>query len=213
MEKVKRSCILVLFLLFVGTNLYASSLHLKLLEPFLGIKYRQYGTTNTDERYTIFTDLNSSFKKAGLGNNGFVFTAYKQLLGKTFGLEKVLGKKQLILDNNFSLDLAKSIASNHKYNVFEPFNAHDLSRWNFVFKQIKAKNIYLAIFSRGIKDEKIYFHLGIIIKDDNKNIWLYHANRKNGVSRIWLDFDRKMSSFRKEFGKNDVEILIFELDI
>ncbi|MBS9778867.1 MAG: hypothetical protein KGV58_00995 [Campylobacteraceae bacterium] len=226
--KVKIIKTFALFL-FSCVCLNASSLHVRLLEPFLGIKYRQYGTTNINEKYVLFTDKFKTLKKAGFGHNGFVYSAYKRLLGKSMDIDEVLqnsGKNymNLVLKDDFSLKLALNIAKKHKnrflnssfceyYGGDYAFDIYNIRRWNRVFKKLKKENIYLAIFSKHIRGKDKFSHLGIIIKDDNKNVFLYQSTPKYGVHKIWMDFDRKMSIFGKDIDSLPQKVLILELEI
>ncbi len=215
----------IVFLIFIDSYMWANSLHVRLLEPFLGMTYREYGTTNIDEKYTTLINPKSIYRRGGLGDEGFVISAYKQLFGRNFRLNDILSPqtKERISQDDFALELALKLASNHKYKILsasssfifwskKSFGILDIKSWKKIFEKLHVENVYLAIFSKKLKQKNIYFHLGIIIKDDNNNIWLYHGSKKSGVSRIWLDFDRKMSLFVREFGAIDGEMIILELE-
>lgn len=224
-------------LLLLHVSLHANDLHVKLLEPLLGIKYRIDGTTNADEKYTLFANTSKIYKKAGLNCSGFVLTAMKQLLGKTITIDEA--KKDINKNSNtnssmgqdwdFGRDLIQNISQGYNSNYLsikdinpnsltgDGIKIYDLKAWKYVFRQIKKDNIYLLAFSKqtNMKGYKIiYHHVGIIIKDNNKNIWLYHATQKNGAHRVWLDYDKKMTPFRKEFAKDiksSRKVLILEI--
>lgn len=222
---------------FLHVSLCASDLHVKLLEPFLGIKYRNDGTTNINEEYTLFANTSKIYKKAGLNCSGFVLTAMKQLLGKNItiaeakidtnqnsGVNSPMGQ-----DWDFGRDLIQNIAKDYSYEYIskrdinpnsltgDGIDIYDLKAWKFVFEKIKKNRIYLLAFSKNstLKGYKtIYHHVGIIIKDSNRNIWLYHATQKNGVHRVWLNYDRNMRPFAKEFKKDinkNRKVLILEV--
>ncbi len=219
----------ILFLVFFATNfLHASSLHVRLLEPFLGIKYRQYGTTNEDERYTLFINQDKIYESAGLDDKGFVFSAYKRLFGKSMEISEVFvpnkNNENEIYKNNFSLNLALNLALNHQnrflnssfcefYKRDFSFDIYNIRRWSRVFERMNKENIYLAIFSKTIRNKEVYSHIGIIIKDDNKNIFLYQSTPKYGVHKIWMDFDKKMSIFAKDIDSLPLKVLILELQL
>lgn len=229
----------VSFFILSLISLNANDIHVKLLEPLLGIKYRVDGTTNAEERYTLFENEDKIYKKAGLNCSGFVLTASKQLLGKTITIKEAKKDINKNSDENSSMgkdwdfgrDLIQNIASNYNSNYLslgeinpnsttsDGIKSHDVKAWNYIFQHIKKENIYLAVFSKPttLKGYKIlYYHVGIIIKDNNKNIWLYHATQNDGVHKVWLDYDRAMTYFNKEFAKNskyNKKVLILELEL
>lgn len=228
-----------ILLLSLHVNLYSSDLHVKLLEPLLDIKYRKDGVSNADEQYTLFKNQSKIFKRAGLNCSGFVVAASRQLLGKSIiindtikdinqnsGINSKMGE-----DWDFGRDLILNIASkyNHKFINNEEIDINsltsdgvktqDVKGWNRIFKKIKKENIYLVAFSKPVKNQTykfLYYHVGVIVKDNNKNVWLYHSTPKLGVHRTWLDYDKKMSPFNKEYKKNpnyDKKVIILEIDM
>lgn len=229
----------LIFILALHVNLFANDLHVKILENFLGIAYRIDGTTTDDEFYTTFNDQNKSFKKAGLNCSGFVHTASKFLLGQSFSIDEVrkdINKNSyknspLGEDWDFGRDLILNIASKFPHKFINPsdvdinsstsdgFLIDDMNAWKKIFKQIKKQNIYLVTFSKptNLKGYKyLYYHVGIIIKDNNNNIFLYHATPKQGVHKTWLNFDSKMTPFFSEYkqsAKFSKKILILELQL
>lgn len=228
--------LLLVFILHANAN--SNDLHVKLLEPLLDIKYRKDGTTNMEEQYTLFADQSKRYKKAGLNCSGFVFTAIKRLFGESIPIDSVLkdinqnsGKNSpLGEDWDFGRDLILNIAHKYKHRFLnegeidtssstsDGVKTNDVEGWKKIFKQIKKDNIYLATFSKPVKIKNykvLYYHVGIIIKDNNKNIWLYHSTPIDGVHRTWLDYDKNMTPFNKEYKKHpdyDKRVLILEID-
>lgn len=228
-----------ILLLFFPISLLASNLHMKLLEPLLGIKYRIDGTTNIYEKYTLFENQNKIYKKAGLNCSGFVLTGAKQLLGKNIKIDSA--KKDINQNSgenssmgkdwDFGRDLILNIAKpfSHRFLNYDTIdtnsttsdgiNINNTLAWSDIFKRMKKENIYLVAFSKPteIKGYKyLYSHVGIMIKDDNNNIWLYHSTEKNGVHKIWMDFDTNMTPFKKEYPKSssyEIRALVLELDL
>lgn len=229
----------VVVLLLLPMWLSASNLHLKLLEPLLGIKYRMDGATNIKEEYTLFANQKKIYKKAGLNCSGFVLAGARQLLGKSITINEAKkdinqnsdANSSMGKDWDFGRDLILNIASpySHRFLNYEDIDTnsstsdgiklYDHVAWHDLFKQMKKDNIYLTTFSKNVDMEKydvLYYHVGIIIKDDNDNIWLYHATQESGVHRVWLDFDKKMTPFSKEYPKSssyNKKALVLELDL
>lgn len=230
---------LKLIFIFLPVSLVASSLHLKLLEPLLGIKYRVDGTTNIKEEYTLFSNPKNIYKKAGFNCSGFVLAGSRQLLGKSITINDA--KKDtnqnsspaspLGEDWDFGRDLILNIASSYSHRFLnydtidtnsstgDGIDINDSVAWHDLFKQMKKENIYLMTFSKPTSQKGykyLYYHVGIIIKDDNDNIWLYHATQNSGVHKVWLDYDKNMTPFKKEYPDNltkGKKALILELDL
>ncbi len=227
----------IVFILMLPICVYASNLHVKLLEPLLGIKYRVDGVTNIKEEYTVFEKPSITYKKAGFNCSGFVLAGARQLLGKSITIKEAIKDINFNSDENSSLgkdwdfgrDLILNIAKPFKYRFLnyddidinssssDGIRLNDHVAWSDMFQQMKKSNIYLTTFSkRDKKDRILYYHVGIIIKDDNSNIWLYHSTPKSGVHRVWLDFDKNMTPFKKEYpavSSSNKKALILELDL
>lgn len=228
----------LILMAFLQTSIFANDLQVELLEPFLGIKYRVDGTTDKNENYTTFSDPTKRYKKAGLNCSGFVHTASKQLLGKSFAIDDVTkdtnknSSKNAPLgeDWDFGRDLILNIASNYSHSFIndewidadstssDGIRTDDLRGWKELFKRINKDDIYLVVFSKPVSKppyKVLYYHVGIIIKDNNGNVWLYHSTPIQGVHRVWLNYDEKMTPFQKEFKKNpayDKRVLVLELE-
>ncbi len=228
-----------IFILILPIYLSANDLHVKLLEPLLDIDYRIDGVTNIKEEYTVFSDTSKIYKRAGLNCSGFVLAGARQLLGKSITISEAIKDTNQNSDKNSSLgedwdfgrDLILNIAKpfNHRFLNYEDIDTNsstsdgirlnDHVAWSDMFKRMKKDNIYLTAFSKNVNKngyKALYYHVGIIIKDDNSNIWLYHSTPKSGVHRVWLDFDRKMTPFKREYPENlshDKRALILELDL
>lgn len=227
----------ILFLIFLSINLYANDKHIKLLEPFLDIPYRANGTTNSDERYVVFSNPKDTYKRAGLSGSGFVHAAAKQLLGQDFTPEEIKydlnqnsGKNSPLGYNwDFAKDVILNIAKHFKYHFIneenidlnstssQGFKLNDIKMWKEVFKKIKKQNIYLVAFSKPSQKKGykyVYYHPAIIVKDNNNNIFLYHSTPKQGVHRVWLNYDNMLTPLVKEFSsKNDKKVIILELEL
>lgn len=212
-------------------NLLASDTHKRLLKPFIGIPYRTDGAMNIDGNYTSFANTHKFYKTPGLNCSGFVLSGVRALLNKKIAIKTAKkdinnnsGTKALLgKDWDFGRDLIQNISKKYKtkYLSTQKINPNsttsdgigmrDKKAWLWVLEKIKKQNIYLMALSKktNLKNYKfLYHHVGIIIKDGNDKIWLYHATRKNGVNKVLLSNDKILSSFIKNYKKTQKALIL-----
>jgi hypothetical protein len=126
-----------------------------------------------------------------------------------FGLDIILNLA-ISTPNQFRLFPAPEPASTISYSLNQngrPVGwGIDLHSPNFpeILSQFKPNHLYYFVFSkpdRRFKCGLSYYHVGLILPEDNGDLWLYQSTAKAGIHRINLNNPKSLATLRHFFPK------------
>ena len=85
------------------------------------------------------------------------------------------------------------------------FNLHKMDHWDDVLKQIKPGSIYLLSINKDTRKpgyQRIFYHVGMIIPQNAKHAWFYHATKKSNVHRMDLKSRAGLDRFFYQFAES-----------
>ncbi|MCD6527408.1 MAG: hypothetical protein J7K75_10495 [Desulfuromonas sp.] len=171
--------------------------------------YRPDGAIDQRGDFTFFADQQTILSTPGLNCSGFVVAFCRYFLKRNYHLNDVVidrmadsgfGAEQGE-DWDFGYDLILNLTEGMERKVMLPFGQtaaidgsdgaglrgfalHDLGAWADVMARMTANHLYLFSMSKPVnfKNYKIlHHHVGVIVMDDEKHLWLGHATTKAGV--------------------------------
>jgi hypothetical protein len=198
-----------------------------LARSYLQIPYRTDGATDSRGRFVTFGNPIQESPKPGLNCSGFVIDFARKALGKPFPLGAVTYDREnnsgpesrFGEDWDFGRDLILNITEGLPREFIGPigeagedgfpaegFNLHDKSIWREVVSQLEFGKVYFASISKPWYRKKpyslIHYHVGVILKDSESRIWLYHSTRLSRVHRYNLASLEGMAQFDFQFAQS-----------
>lgn len=207
---------------------FAASDAAGVLQPLLGIPYRDDGTIDDAGRYTLFADRTRLFPSPGLNCSGFVLQGARLLLGRPLTLDAVtrdrLGDSgpgaALGQDWDFGWDLIMNIAEGLPCSMLLPdgqtgdlrtatgkgprgYDIHAAAFWAELPGRIRPGYLYLASFSKDSGRRPyalLHYHVGLFIRAADGTLWYYHTTHGSGKSfRMNLSTDEGRNRFLRSF--------------
>lgn len=238
---MRRLCLVWLFFLFCGVAQGASSpvpagmvmkqgealLPTDVLDPFLGIPYRNDGAINEKGEYTLFADESRRFTTPGLNCSGFVLGAGRFLLQDNIAL--AAAKKDRFGDSrpgaslgedwDFGWDLLLNLADGRNARLLLPeggtadpfqyngldvpsFDLHGRGVWNGLLSRLKSGNLYLLSYSRpsSLPGYTLqHYHVGLMVHA-GQHLWMYQTtSQSKKVYRRDMYNQQEKAAFLKAF--------------
>ena len=184
----------------------------EVLAFFEGVPYREDGVTDRFGNFTLFAEPEVCFDSAGLNCSGFITAASRYFFDRNYALKDVpvdrLGDSGPDAENgedwDFGYDLLLNLTEGMERKVLQPygekvdidtsngrslrgFSLQDRSAWSDVISKMVSGNVYLFSMSKPVRFKKysiIHYHVGVIVPDANGAVWLCHATRKSGVTKV-----------------------------
>jgi len=183
----------------------------ELLDTFLGVPFREDGAIDEHGNYTLFGRPDKLFKEPGLNCSGFVLAASRLLFQKNIPLVVAVrdrlgdsgGGATLGQDWDFGWDLVLNVSEGLKRTLILPgglsanpaagnglaplgFDLHSPETWQELPGRIRPNYIYLVSLNRPTAQRGyilLHYHVGILLRTPDNNLYLYHSIKKQGVVR------------------------------
>ncbi|MBF0530766.1 MAG: hypothetical protein HQK55_16165 [Deltaproteobacteria bacterium] len=201
---------------------------IELADSFLGIPYREDGTLDHRNRFTLFEKPDKIFTAPGLNCSGMVLSMSRYLLRVNFTIDQA--QRDRLGDSgpnspkgrswDFGWDLILNLTEGAPRKIIFPqgpidlppqadaenlrgFDLLDEKAWRAVLKQIRPGYLYLASFSRGLSGQKgrlLHYHVAVILADGNGHVYMYQSTHNSGSSRMSLNSTPGLQRFIQAFG-------------
>jgi hypothetical protein len=184
-------------------------------DTYLGMRYRDDGTLDSNGRFTTFNHPDSIYSTPGLNCSGIVLSISRFLFDRNFTLTEAERDRQgnsgpgapYGKDWDFGLDLILNITDGVPRRILSPdgteiplddadgmvlrgFDLHDVAAWHSVLRQMRPGRVYFGSISKPTRKKGyklLHYHVVLMIPDEKGGVWLYHSTRRSHVHRINLN--------------------------
>lgn len=203
---------------------------------YLGMKYRKDGARNLSGTYTTFQNPALKFTTPGLNCSGLVLELARKIRNVPFTIAAAKfdrnsnSQKNSSLgeDWDFGLDLILNLSEGLKRKIILPdkgdskikgrgFNLHLEENWHQVIKKFRKNHLYFATINKPYRKKNyklIYYHVALILPEEDEHVWFYHSTQKSHVHRFDIGTEKGLERLLYQFSESSFGakyILIIEV--